>query len=170
MRHRCRRHSGRSGFSLVELAVTLTVIAALSALLVFWFSSARAPQLDAAAKTALITFSRIEEDSFRRDAAPVDAAAITTGAFDRGDITFTTDPSDSGSVVSVTVSDSVVIGAARAGDDCWGLRLDVRPSAGSPRAWWFVAVAAPVCDSTLFDSVTFPADGTGATPDTPTIL
>ena len=165
-----RSRPSRPGFSLVELAVTLTVIAGLSALLVFWFSSTRSPQLDAAAKTSLISFSRIQEDAFRRDGAPASAAEILAGSFDRGDVTFTADPSDGASVVSVVVADSVVVGAARSGDDCWGLRLDTRPSASSPRSWWFVAVSAPTCTGALFESVTFPGDGTGASPDAPTIL
>lgn len=162
--HGCR------GFSLVELAVTLTVIAALSSLLVFWFASSRSPQLDAAAKASLVVFSRIEEDAFRRDGEPIDANEILVGSFDRGDVTFTDGTSDGVAFVSVYVDGSVVSGAVLAGGDCWGLRLDMRPSASSPRSWWFVDVAASSCTGSVFASPAFPGDGTGVDPGTPTVL
>jgi prepilin-type N-terminal cleavage/methylation domain-containing protein len=168
-----RRVKGRpvnKGFSLVELAVTLTVVAALSSLLVFWFASSRSPQLDAAAKASLVVFSRVEEDAFRRDGEPVDATEILNGAFDRGEVSFTAAASDGVSVVSVYVDGSVVSGAVLAGGDCWGLRLDMRPSASSPRSWWFVDVASSSCTGSAFTSPAFPADGTGTDPGTPTVL
>jgi prepilin-type N-terminal cleavage/methylation domain-containing protein len=162
---------GRRGFSLVELAVTLSVMATLSALLVFWFSGNRDPGLDAKAKSSLTTFSLLQDDAMRRGEAPLDAAAIANGDYDRGNATFTDGSSEGPTEVAVSVIEGeIVIASAAAGADCWGVRMDFTPTADSPRNWWYVAVDEPVCNPTVFEGASFPEDGTGQKPSKPTIL
>lgn len=163
--------SRRRAFSLVELAVTLTVTATLSALLVFWFSANRDTGEDARAKSALVTFVTLQDDAFRRGSGPLTATDIINGDYDRGTTTFTAEPSDDSAEVAVTVGgDGVVTGSAKAGADCWGVRLDFTPTSGSPRAWWYVSIGAASCDATAFAGAGFPSDGTGQRPSKPTLL
>jgi len=163
--------TGKKAFSLVELAVTLTVTATLSALMVLWFSANRDSGGDAEAKASLTTFVTLQEDSFRRGGQPLTAAELTGGDYDRGSTTFTAGASDAPDTVSITTpGDGVVIGAAQAGADCWGVRLDFTPVSGSPRTWWYVAINAASCDATAFTGGGFPGDGTGQRPSKPTLL
>lgn len=159
------------GFSLVELAVTLTITATLSGLLVFWFSGNRDPGKDSEAKAALVAFSTLQDDALRRGEDPLDAATLNTGPYDRGTTRFTaTTSTEPQEVAVILIENEVVIGAAAAGLDCWGVRLDFTPSSTSPRSWWFVAIDEPVCSPALFEDAAFPADGTGQRPSKPTIL
>jgi len=85
-------------------------------------------------------------------------------------VTFVDDVSTGVTEVGVTVSASVVTGVALSGADCWMLRLDLEPSPSSPPSWWFLTEGVTTCDAAAFATLTFPDDGSGQSPNEPTIL
>jgi type II secretory pathway pseudopilin PulG len=155
---------------LIEAVVVLAVIAILSSVVVLRLTGSADPAADAAAKSSLVVFQQIEQDAQRGSSVPLDASAITSGSYDRGSVTFTANASTTSSEVSVVVEGTVVIGASSAGADCWALRLDFAPTPSSPLQWWFLDEDVESCTPSLFTSADFPADGTGQSPNRPSIL
>jgi prepilin-type N-terminal cleavage/methylation domain-containing protein len=165
------RRSATRAFGLIELVVVLAVVLVLSTALIFRSGLSTSPADDAIAKASLLTFVQIQEEAFLRDVPPFTATDITSGDVDRGSTQFTALASTAASTVSVAVSGSVTAGAALTGaGDCWAVRLDADPTPTSPLSWWFLDEAATGCDATSFLTPTFPEDGTGDSPSSPSVL
>lgn len=165
----CR--GARRGFTLVESAVVFAVLVVLSGMVLLRISKSADPRNDAAAKSSLQVFQTIQLEAARAGGVPLAASAISSATdLDRGSVTFVDDVSTGVTEVGVAVSSSVVSGVARSGDDCWMLRLDLEPSPSSPPSWWFLVEGVASCDAASFGTLVFPDDGSGQSPNAPTIL
>lgn len=160
----------RRAFSLIEVVVVVSVVALLSGVLLLQVSRSSTVNDDAVAKASLVVFQKIQENRMHDSDTPLDAPAILAGSYDRGGVGFDLTESTSPSTVAVLVSGSVTIGAARSGNDCWGLRMDFNPTSLSPLQLWLIAVDQPFCLPSLFTDVTVPTDGSGLTPSRPSLL
>jgi type II secretory pathway pseudopilin PulG len=171
-RFRARPGSARRrGFTLVEAAVVFAVLVVISGVLLLRIADSADPRNDAAAKASLQVFQQAQLEAGRDAADPLSAVALTAASdVDKGAVTFVDGASSSVSEVGVLVSGSVVSGVARSGRDCWMLRLDLDPSPSSPPTWWFLQEDVEVCDATGFGPLSFPSDGSGQSPNEPTLL
>lgn len=165
------RRGARRGFTLVESAVVFAVLVILSGVLLLRLAGSADPRNDAAAKSSLQVFQTIQLEAARSGGVPLDASAISAATdLDRGSVSFVDDVSADVTEVGVAVSSSVVTGVALSGSDCWMLRLDLEPSPSSPPSWWFLTEGVSSCDLDAFGALSFPDDGSGQSPNEPTIL
>lgn len=166
---RCR--GARRGFTLVESAVVFAVLVVLSGVLLLRLANSADPRNDAAAKSSLQVFQTVQLEAMRSGGAPLDASAVMAASnLDRGSVLFVDGASTDVTEVGVTVASTVVTGVALSGNDCWMLRLDFEPSPASPPSWWFLSEGVASCDLAAFGVLTFPDDGSGQSPNEPTIL
>jgi type II secretory pathway pseudopilin PulG len=159
----------RGGFTLVEGAVVFAVLVVLSGIVLLRMSGSADPRNDSGAKAALAAFQDVQLDAYRKGDDPLDAAAASA-AFSGSAVTFTGSVSAGVNEVGVAVVSSVVTGVARSGDDCWMLRLEFEPSPSSPPSWWFLLEGVETCEAGSFPVLSFPSDGSGRSPNRPTIL
>lgn len=168
-RSTCGRMS--RGFTLVESAVVIAVLVVLSSVVLLRITNSADPRNDAAAKSALQVFQTIQIEAGRSGGVPLSASEIMTASdLDRASVSFVAGASSDVSEVGVEVAGSVVTGVALSGSDCWLLRLDLEPTPASPPSWWFLAEGVSTCDLAAFDTLVFPDDGSGQSPNEPTIV
>jgi type II secretory pathway pseudopilin PulG len=171
LRRRAQHHGAGHGFTLVESAVVFAVLVILSGVLLLRLSGSADPRNDAAAKSSLQVFQTIQLEASRSGGLPLDAASITAATdLDRGSVGFVDAVSTGVTEVGVEVSSSVVTGVALSGSDCWMLRIDLEPSPSSPPSWWFLVEGIESCELASFGALSFPDDGSGQSPNVPTIL
>lgn len=166
-----RRGGARRGFTLVESAVVFAVLVILSGVLLLRLSRSADPRNDAAAKSSLHVFQTIQLEASRSGGVPLDAPSIVAATdLDRGSVVFVEGASTGVTEVGVAVTGSAVTGVALSGSDCWMLRIDLEPSPTSPPSWWFLSEGVESCEPSAFGSLVFPDDGSGQSPNEPTIL
>lgn len=162
----------RRGFSLLEAAVVLALVAIVSTASLLWWTSAADPQGDVAAKTSLGAFAQLQEQAAAEGRGIQDAADLAALDFSRTFVdapTISTGPQE----VSVAQSGTLAMAAVDAGAGiCWMLRMDLEPTPSSPAAVWFVDVLSgpATCDASRVSGESFPdqgVDGDGATAANP---
>jgi prepilin-type N-terminal cleavage/methylation domain-containing protein len=165
------RRTASRGFTLVESAVVVAVLVVLSSVVLLRVTRSADPRNDAAAKSSLQVFQTIQLETSRSGGVPLSSSAITAAVdLDRAAVSFVAGASTDVSEVGVEVAGSLVTGVALSGSDCWLLRLDFEPTPSSPPSWWFLAEGVSTCDLAAFDTLVFPNDGSGQSPNVPTIV
>jgi hypothetical protein len=154
----------------MELVIVMAVVVVLSSVAILRFSGSASPSVDVSAKASLVTFQELQFSHSRSSRVPLSASAISSGEYDRGVVTFADDASTAAEMVGVTVTGSLVVGVAASGYDCWALRMDLSPSPASPPLWWFIAENVESCTTDIFANPDFPTDGSGQSPNTPSII
>jgi prepilin-type N-terminal cleavage/methylation domain-containing protein len=159
----------RRGFSLIEAVVVLALVGTASAAVVYWASNSGSVEKDVAAKAALVAVYEAQVSARVNGGNLLDIAGLQ--ALDPAR-TYGSGPSTSPSTVSVAVDGFLVHAASSTGSgDCWMLRLDLSPSSSaSPRQLWFMREGEPSCTALLAASLPLPLDGSGSSPDKPSLL
>lgn len=129
------RTAHRRGFTILETVMVLVIVALVSAATFAWYGNASSPDKDTTAKTSLLAFTEMQQQTFLSSGIPADVTQMAELDFTRS---WTAGASEGPQEVSVALDGSVAMAAASSGAGvCWFVRMDVDPTPTSPPVLWY---------------------------------